>query len=97
LEAAAILKLGRNWEEKTRGHLKPDGHEMDDIEIAELWEKKCKVASARGTLLHYHAEAWCNGRHIEEPWSPEFKMVLLLSDVLRELGFLPWRTELSNF
>ena len=97
LKAATTMKLGRNWEEKRREFLKPDGREMNDLEIAELWEKKGRVASGRGTLLHYHAEAWCNGRHIEEPWSPEFKMVLLLTDVLRELGFVPWRTEVSIF
>ena len=97
LDAAATMKKGRNWDEKRQEYLNPDGHEMEDVEIAELWEKKGKVASAKGTLLHYHAEAYCNGRQIEQPWSPEFKMVLLLVDALRELGFMAWRTEVCIF
>ena len=91
------MKAGKNWEEKRHAFLTADGDEMDDSEIVELWEKKGKVASARGTLLHYHAEAYCNGRLIEQPWSPEFKMVLLLIEALKGAGFTPWRTEVCIF
>ena len=97
LKAVAAMKSSKGWQEKREGFLKPDGHEMTDTEIAGQWENKGRVASARGTLLHYHAEAFCNGRQIEKPWSPEFQMIVTLVDALRELGFSPWRTEVSIF
>ena len=51
------------------------------------------MASARGTLLHFHAECHLNGLEIEKPHSPEFKNFLLLAEALREMGWMPFRTE----
>lgn len=71
----------------------PGGRQMTDEEVCAVWAANSKVASARGTLLHYHAEAHCNAISVEPPHSPEFKMVVLLVDALREMGFEPYRTE----
>ena len=71
----------------------PGGRQMTDDEICALWVANGKAASARGTLLHYHAEAHCNNVSVEPPHSPEFKMVVLLVDALRAMGFKPYRTE----
>ena len=70
-----------------------DGSLMTDQEIFDSWTTNGKVASARGTLLHYHAEAFCNGIPVEPPHSLEFKMIVLLVEVLREMGYTPFRTE----
>ncbi len=95
LEAVSAMRAGKRWKDKRLECLRADGSEMDDAEVADLRRERGDVASARGTLLHYHAEAWCNGRCIEGPWSPEFKMILLLAGALQELGFAPWRTEVA--
>jgi hypothetical protein len=71
----------------------PGGRQMTDEEICAVWAANGKAASARGTLLHYHAEAHCNAVSVEPPHSPEFKMVVLLVDALRDMGFKPYRTE----
>ena len=91
------MKNSGRWEERRLEFLHADGTEMSSDEIAQRWEKQGRVASARGTLLHYHAECWCNERIIEEPHSPEFTMVLRIAAVLREWGFTPWRTEVCIF
>ena len=63
-----------------------DGSQMTDKEILASWAANCKVASARGTLLHYHVEACCNGIPVEPLHSPEFKMIMNLVEVLQEMG-----------
>ena len=73
--------------------IEPGGRQMTDEEVCALWAANGKVASARGTLLHYHAEAHCNEASVELPHSPEFKMVVLLIDALRDMGLKPYRTE----
>ena len=56
------------------------------------------MASARGTLLHWHAEIHLNGGQVAHPHSPEFSMFLAVLDVLQQhLGLRPWRTEVSLF
>lgn len=72
----------------------PDGIPMTDEEVLASWTVKGRVASARGTLLHYHAEACCNGIQVEVPHSPDFKMIICLLEALREMGYTPFRTEL---
>ena len=72
----------------------PCGRQMTDEEICALWAANGKAACARGTLLHYHAEAYCNAVSVEPPHSPDFKMVILLVDALRDMGFKPYRTEI---
>ena len=71
----------------------PGGRQMTDEELCALWAANGKAASARGTLLHYHAEAHCNDVSVEPPHSPDFKMVVLLVEALRDMGFKPYRTE----
>ena len=70
-----------------------DGRRMTDEEICNLWVVNGKVASARGTLLHHHAEAHCNAVVVEPPHSPEFKMIILLTNAFQDMGFKPYRTE----
>ena len=69
------------------------GSEMTEEEIAQHWAFNGKVASARGTLLHYHCEAHLNGRHVAAPRSQEFEQFLLLEAVLAETGYHAFRTE----
>ena len=71
-----------------------DGTQMTDEEVLASWVVNGQVACARGTLLHYHAEACCNGIPVEQPHAPEFRMINLLVDVLQEMGYRPFRTEL---
>ena len=91
------MKNSKRWEERRYEFLREDGSEMDDSEIADFWQRRGRTASARGTLFHYHCEAHCNGRAIENPHSPEFGMFLLLAAALREMGFAPFRTEVCLF
>ena len=49
---------------------------MADDAIVETWKRRGNIASARGTLLHWHAEMHLNGRRMELPHSPEFHMFL---------------------
>ena len=72
---------------------KLDGSVMSNAEVLAFWDTNGKVARARGTLLHYHAEAYCNDVPVEHPHSPEFKMVMCLIDTLQDMGFKPYRTE----
>ena len=69
--AIAAMKAGARWEEK-KAEFVIDGREMSDAEIIEAWRRKGRVASARGTLLHYHAELLLNNREdvVEKPYSP---------------------------
>lgn len=71
-----------------------DGSRMTDEEVLASWAANGRVASARGTLLHYHAEACCNGIQVELPHSLEFRMIVRLAEALREMGYTPFRTEL---
>ena len=71
-----------------------DGRQITDEEVLASWTTNGQVASARGTLLHYHAEACCNGIAVEPPHSPDFKMIIRLVDALQEMGYTPFRTEL---
>jgi hypothetical protein len=71
---------------------------MGDDEIVQLWSRRGNVASARGTLLHWHAEMHLNGRRLEQPHSPEFLQFLAILDVLQQqLGLRPFRTEVCLF
>ena len=70
---------------------------MDNTEIARLREERGRVANARGTLFHYHCEAHCNGRVVEAPHSPEFRMFSILLLTFRQMGFYPFRTEVCLF
>ena len=86
LASMSVTKRGRLF----NSH---DGCQMADEEICAAWVANGKAASARGTLLHYHAEAHCNAICVEPPHSLEFRMVVLIVDALRDMGFKPYRTE----
>ena len=96
--AVGAMKKGSRWPEKREAFLTDTGLEMEDAEIVELWKRRGNIASARGTLLHWHAEMHLNGRQLELPHSPEFEMFLAVVDVLRlHFGWRPYRTEISLF
>ena len=96
--AVRAMKKGSRWHDKREEYLTDDGQEMGDDEIVQLWKHRGKVASARGTLLHWHAEMALNSRTLEQPHSPEFKMFLAILDVLQgHLNLRPYRTELCLF
>ena len=94
--ALRAMKSGRDWEQKKYEN-ESQGLSMDDDDILRRWKKNGQVASARGTLLHYHAEQMANGSEIEMPHSPEFTQANSLFDHLLGMGLRPFRTELSMF
>ena len=95
--AVIAMKGGARWQEKRESFLTATGTEMKDSEIVEMWRSSGQVASARGTLLHWHAEMHLNGRTVEHPQSPEFGMFLAILRVLQGWGLRVFRTELSMF
>ena len=70
IAALLMMRSSRRWTEKRLEFLRSGGSEMCDSEIVSMWERRSRVSSSRGILLHYHAECWCNGRCVGEPWSP---------------------------
>ena len=55
--AVRAMKNGSRWQEKREEYLTDAGQEMGDDEIVQLWKLRGEVASARGTLLHWHCES----------------------------------------
>ena len=74
-KAIECMRAGRNWEQRQLEFINNDGDAMSDTEIIKLWAARGKIASARGTLLHYHAEMLLNLCDIEEPTSIEFRQL----------------------
>ena len=52
--AVRAMKSSARWPEKREGFLNEAGEELEDAEIVALWEQRGRIASARGTLLHWH-------------------------------------------
>ena len=91
--AIEAMKRGKNWPVKMEEFIGEDGSCMSDEEICNVWQHRGRVASARGTLLHFHAECHLNGMDVEKPHSPEFRNFLLVAKALAEMGWRPYRTE----
>ena len=91
--AIEAMKRGKNWPVKMEEFFNEEGNCMSDEEICNLWQFRGRIASARGTLLHFHAECHLNGLEIEKPHSREFKHFLLIAETLEEMGWKPFRTE----
>ena len=86
-EVVAAMKGGKRWQEKRVAYLKDGGEDsMSEGEITQRWRANGAVASARGTLLHWHAECYLNGVAVEEPHSPEFMQFLCIQLRLHEMG-----------
>ena len=96
-KAIGCMRSGRRWGERQLEFMKDDGELMTDGEIVELWAARGRVASARGTLLHFHAEMALNGMEIEEPTSVEYRQLRAIFHWLRDEGWLPFRTEICLF
>ena len=93
-KAIECMRSGRNWERRQLEFINSEGNAMTDTEIVELWAARGKIASGRGTLLHYQAEMLLNGCDIEEPTSIEFRQLLGIVHWLRDEGWRPYRTEI---
>ena len=92
------MKRGRNWAKKRKDYLNPDGTEMTDAQIMQVWDANRTVGANRGTLAHYHFERGTLGEDPEPPWSPEY---LLFKEFVKHYlipsGLLPFRTEVNLF
>ena len=95
--AVRAMKGSARWPDKREAYLTDSGRELEDEEVVDLWAHRGRIASARGTLLHWHAEMHLNGREMELPHSLEFVMFLAIVDVLKQWGLRPYRTEISPF
>lgn len=92
--AVTAMKSSARWPDKREAFMTDAGDEMADDAIVEMWKRRGNIASARGTLLHWHAEMHLNGRRMELPHSPEFNMFLEILAVLQQhLRLVPFRTE----
>ncbi len=94
--AIEAMKGGALWEDK-QAEFMQDGVLMSDAAIASTWAFRGDVARARGTLLHYQAESFLNGREIEEPHSAEFQQFLLIYDAIIRDKMEVYRTEVNIF
>ena len=56
LVAISAMRRGAHWEEKLEAFVTEAGDLMSDDQIVALWAHNGRVCSARGTLLHWHAE-----------------------------------------
>lgn len=56
--AVRTMKSSARWPQKREGFLNEAGEELDDAEIVALWEQRGRIASARGTLLHWQDCPW---------------------------------------
>ena len=61
--AIEAMKGGARWEIKQTEFMQ-DGVLMSDAAIASTWAFRGEVARARGTLLHFQAESYLDGRVI---------------------------------
>ena len=95
--AVQSMKKGANWDEKKEHFVTDAGEYMSDDEIVSLWNFNGRVASARGTLLHWHTEMKLNGKEIETPLSPEFQQILCILQELSRRGLRAFRTEVCLF
>ena len=93
-QAIECMRSGRRWGVRQLEFMKSDGELMTDGEIVELWAARGRVASARGTLAHFHAEMALNECELEEPTSIEFKQLSVLFEWLESQGWRPYRTEI---
>ena len=95
--ALAAMKASHRWEDK-KAELEAQGLGTSDDQILHRWSLSGRVASARGTLLHKHAECMMNGVPVQQPHSPEFKQAQLIFDHLTlEMGLEPFRAEVCLY
>ena len=91
------MKASHRWKDK-RAELEAQGLGVSDAEILTHWSLSGRVASARGTLLHFHAECMMNGVPVQKPHSPEFQQAQLIFDhVTQGMGLKPFRAEVCLY
>ena len=95
--ALMAMKNGKDWEMK-RAELEGQGLDVSDEAFIQRWSQCGKIASARGTLLHFHAECLMNGIPVEEPHSVEFKQAQqIFAHLTQTLGLQPYRAEVCLY
>ena len=65
--------------------------------IVALWTRNGDVQRARGQLLHFQADQLCQGRLIEEPWSPELRQAAGILAAMASQGLFPYRSEVTIY
>ena len=65
--------------------------------VIALWTRNGEVQRARGQLLHFFADQLCQGRCIEEPWSPELRQAQRILATMASHGLHPYRSEVSIY
>ena len=93
----AQMRARDSWEWKQQEHLREDGEVMTNEEIIAKWARNGEVQRSRGTLLHFHCEAFLNYATIEGPPSPEFCQFLDIYEHVITTSSTVYRTEISMF
>ena len=95
--AIKLMRQGMNWSVKRCQYLRPDGMEMSDTEILDVWERRKTAASLEGTYLHWLCEAFLNSAIISQPFPADFRIFLDVFAELRRRKIEPLRTELAVY
>jgi len=93
----AQMRARDSWAWKQQEHLRDDGEVMTDDEIIATWARNGEVQRSRGTLLHFHCEAFLNYATIEGPPPPEFVQFLDIYEHVITTSSTIYRTEISMF
>ena len=86
-----------SWQERRAEYEVEGGPVATADSIVALWSRNGEAQRARGQLLHFQADQLCQGRAIEEPWSPELRQVRAILDALALIGLRPFRSEASLY
>jgi hypothetical protein len=95
--AAEAMMAAPAWEQRAAEHDGPGGEPATAESIVATWARNGEVQRARGQLLHFQAEQLCQGRAVEEPWSPELRQAKAIKECVEGFGLRMYRTEVSLF
>ena len=93
--AAEGMLSSSTWPER-RAEYEVEGVATAESIVAQ-WTRNGEVQRARGQLLHFQADQLCQGRCIDEPWSPELRQGQAILNTLQLHGLRPYRSEVSLF
>jgi hypothetical protein len=89
--AAEVMLASPTWPERQVVY----GPHATVDSIVALWTRNGDVQRARGQLLHFQADQLCQGRVIEEPWSPELRQAESILATMASQGLHPCRSEVT--
>ena len=95
--AAEGLLASPTWPWRRAAYDEQLGEPATVDSVVALWTRNGEVQRARGQLLHYQADQMCQGRAIEEPWSPELQQARGVLAAVASLGLRPFRSEVSIY